>query len=167
MAIDKGTRLKAEAKLSSGMTSREVSEEMGIAYITVHSWKNKLEDQDAEATVCDLVKVDKDALRTVKQMVEENAPPKVAKEIGKVVDGIVGLQSLEPKFLTVVTKLLEAAEEMAGKDDLSIKDWVAISNGIGQLYSNIYNKSGTNINVLNQNQVNGERMSMFKGSMRG
>jgi len=167
MAIDKDLRLKAEALLVSGLTSKEVSDKLGIAYITVQTWKQKLGEEQTEATISDLVKVDKEALLQVKTIVEQNAPPKVAETIGKVVDGVIGLQELEPKFMTVVTKLLTKAEEMATKEDLSIKDWVAISNAIGLLYSNIYNKSGTNVNVLNQTNLHSEKMSMFKANQRG
>lgn len=167
MAHEPSLRAKAEAKLAMGKSPQEVSDEMGLPYITINGWANKLKAVSAEDTIAELVQADEKTLLQVKTIVEEKAPPKVAAEIVKVVDGVLGLQSLEPKFVTVVTKLLTKAEKMADDKDLSVGDWVSISKAIGLLYSNIYNKGGTNINVLNQAQASNEKLTMFKGANRG
>ncbi len=154
------------AELREGKKSKELSEKYGVPYITIQTWKQKLNKGGADEKIQQLVQIDESALQVVVEKVKESAPPKVAKEIEKVVDGVVGLQKLEPEFHTLVTKLLTKAESFADAEDLAVKDWVAISNSIGLLYANIFNKSGVNVNVLNQTTVHGEKMSMFKGSMR-
>ena len=62
--------------------------------------------------------------------------------------------------------LLEAAEKMSKSEGLSMKDWTALSNGIGNLYANIFNKAGNTVNILNQQNMNETKLSMFKGAMR-
>jgi hypothetical protein len=112
------------------------------------------------------VEVDPMVLHTVAERVRREAPRDVSKKIDKLVDGVTSLQPLETKFQAIVLNLLEAAEEMSGRENLSVKDWKTLGDGIGALYTSIFNKSGVNVNVMNQTNVSGEKLSLFKGSLR-
>ena len=163
-------RLKADALLAMGETPKSVGEQLGIPEVTVRSWKKKLETTNEDLDT--VVQVDATTLHQVAENIKATAPPTVIKKIDKLVAGVTGLQELEPKFHSLTLTLLEKAEELTkivdedGKSALSVKDWLALSNGIGNLYANIFNKSGVNVNVLNQTQVSGEKLSMFKSTMR-
>ena len=157
-------KLRAEALLMLDTPAKEVATRLGIPYQTVQSWKRKLDTDTKDVNT--VVKVDSTTLHAVADKIRETAPDKIANKVDKLVEGVTSLQTLEPKFHSVVMNLLEAAEEMSMRNDLSVKDWSMLSSGIGQLYANIFNKSGVNVNVLNQTQVNNEKMQMFKGSMR-
>ena len=160
----KTRRLKADALLASGASIDDVAKQLGIPKVTVRSWKKKLEAQNNDLNT--VVEVDAPTLHQVADKIKETAPAEVSKKVDKLVDGVVGLKILEPKFHTVVFNLLEAAEEMSVKQDLSVKDWKDLSTGIATLYSNIFNKSGVNVNVMNQTQVSGEKLTMFRTNMR-
>jgi len=167
MAIPEELKLKAEALLAMGETPKAVAEKLNMGYQTALSWKKRLDKKnESQGDLQAIIEVEPTTLHTIAESVKETAPPKVAKQIDKLVDGVTGLQKLEPKFHAVVINLLEAAEEMSVHQDLSVKDWATLSTGIGSLYNSIFNKSGVNVNVMNSTTINSEKMSMFKGSMR-
>ena len=157
-------RLKADALLANGTPIDEVANKLGIPEVTVRSWKRKLEEQNEDLKT--VVKVDAAVLHSIADKVRETAPADVIKKVDNIVDKVVGLQQLEPKFHSIVMNLLEKAEELSKDSDLSVKDWKDLSSGIGLLYANIFNKSGVNVNVLNQTQVSSEKLQMFKSTMR-
>ena len=59
--------------------------------------------------------------------------------------------------------MLEWAEERT-KGEMTIKDWATISNTIGSLYSAIFSKNVTNVNVMNNTNISGEKREIFKAS---
>ncbi len=166
MAISKEIKLKADSLLSMGESFDRVHEITKVPIVTLRSWKKRL-DATNNNDLNVVVDVDLPTLHHVAEEIKKNAPAEVVKKVDMLVKNVVGLKQLEPKFHQVVMNLLTKAETLSADEDLSIKDWLAISNGIGNLYTNIFNKSGVNVNVLNQTQVSGEKMQMFKSSMRG
>lgn len=166
MAVNPETKAKIEAELALGVSVSELSRRYDVPYITITSWNNKLKAARDSDKVKDLVVVTPQTLSTVAEAVKERAPARVCKEIDRLVEGVTGLQSLEPKFHAVTLSLLERAEEFANSDDLTLVEWDIISRGIGRLYNDIFNKSGISVNVNNNTQINNEKLSMFKSSMR-
>lgn len=160
-------RLKIEAELAMGTPARELSDKYDVPYVTINSWKNKIENEQAMDKDLDvIVKADQPTLHLLAEKVKSEAPKKMAEKIDKVVEGAEALQKLEPKFISLTYSLLNKAEELLGDADLSVRDWKDISMAIGTLYTSIYNKSGVNVNVMQNNNINSEKLSMFKSSMR-
>ena len=155
--------IKKERKLK-GETPKQIADKLQIPYVTVMSWKKKLAEQSTDLDT--VVDVDITTLHQVANKIKETAPEGVSKQVDKLVEGVTGLKQLEPKFHSVVMNLLEKAETLSKDNNLTVKDWLALSNGIGNLYANIFNKSGVNVNVLNQTQVSNEKLTMFRGTMR-
>ena len=162
--IKKERKLKAESLLAMGETPKQIADKLQIPYVTVMSWKKKLAEQSTDLDT--VVDVDITTLHQVANKIKETAPEGVSKQVDKLVEGVTGLKQLEPKFHSVVMNLLEKAETLSKDNNLTVKDWLALSNGIGNLYANIFNKSGVNVNVLNQTQVSNEKLTMFRGTMR-
>lgn len=158
-------RLKVEAELTLGKSPKELSEKYKVPYVTILNWKKKLEAKSKDADIAGVVNVEPEVLHLVAERLKEEAPDAVAKKIDAVVKGAIGLQQLEPKFHAVVLNLLERAEELSKDKELSVRDWKMLGEGIGQLYTSIFNKSGVNVNVMNNTQISGEKMQLFKGSM--
>jgi len=157
-------RAQVDAELALGVSPRKIAEKYKVGYGTILLWQKKIKEQNNNLET--VMAVDANTLQAVADKVKENAPKKVVKQIDNLVDGVTNLQQLEPKFNSMVLKLLEKAEQLAEDDELTVKDWSLLSAGIGALYANIFNKAGVNVNVLNQNQVSGEKMSMFKATLR-
>ena len=166
MAISNQVKLQVEAELALGKRVVDLSEQYDIPYATVSAWARGLNSKKESALIDELVTVDATTLQVVANQIKEVAPPAVARQVSKLVDSVIGLQQLEPKFLSMVENLLEKGQDLLDKEDLNVKDWVLISNAMGSLYSCIFNKSGVNVNVLNQTNVSNERLSMFKSSMK-
>ncbi len=156
-------RIKIEAELAIGKTPKYLAEKYSRSYGTILSWQKKLNDKNTDVDT--VVAIEPEILHAVAARIKEDAPKRVAQQIDKIVDGVTSLQSLEPKFHAVVLNLLERAETLSQDKDLTIKDWALLGTGIGQLYTNIFNKTGVNVNVLNNTQVNGEKMQLFKSSL--
>ncbi len=157
------TRIKIEAELTLGKSPKELAEKYNTSYGTILSWKKKLLETNNDVST--LVAIEPQVLHAVAERVKLEAPKDIAKKIDAVVEGVTSMQALEPKFQAVVLKLLTRAETLADDKELSIKDWALLGQGIGNLYTNIFNKSGVNVNVLNNTQVNGEKMQLFKSSL--
>jgi len=166
MAIPNQVKIQVEAELALGKRVLDVAEQYNVPYATVSSWARNMQGKKEGALIDELIEVDIATLQLAANKIKETAPPVVVKQVTKLVDGIVGLQQLEPKFLTMVENLLEKGNTLLNAEELNIKDWVLIANAMGSLYSCIFNKSGVNVNVLNQTNVSNERLSMFKSSMK-
>ncbi len=163
----KERRIKIEAELAMGKSAKDLADKYDMSYQTIQLWKRKL-DEDAPAKDVEvLVQTDPRTLHTIAEAVKKEAPAAVVAQIDKVVDGITSIQQLEPQFHAVVLNLLNKAEELSSAEDLSIRDWKVLGDGISSMYANIFNKSGVSVNVLNQTQVSGEKLSLFKSSMKG
>ncbi len=167
MAVLPEVKAKVEAELALGAKPKELAIKYNVTYSQVLSWRKRINSAKVvDNNLSTLVEVDEPTLVMIADKVKEEAPAEVANKIDKLVDGVVGLQQLEPRFHAVVLNLLEAAEEMSMREDLSVKDWKMLGDGIGNLYTSIFNKSGVNVNVMNQTNVNNEKLSLFKASMR-
>lgn len=167
MAISKEIRAKVEAELSLGESPRDLARKYPDAsYQTILGWQKKLNVAELENDVIiDLVKADTTTLTMVAEGIKAKAPAEVVKQIDNLVDGVNGLKNLESKFQSLVLKLLESADTMAGNKELSVRDWKVLSDGISNLYTSIFNKAGINVSVHNQNTVSGESLSLFKNTM--
>ena len=166
MAVTHETKAIVEAELAMGVSALELSKKYSVPYVTVASWSKRLKDARNGDIVKDLATVSPETLTIVAEAVKSSAPPKIAAEIDKLVEGVTGLKTLEPKFHSVTLTLLTKAEAFARKDDLTLVEWTMISSAIGKLYNDIFSKGGVSVNVNNNTQINNEKLSMFKSSLR-
>lgn len=167
MATSKELRTKVETELTLGKTPRELEEKYNIPYATINNWKNKMDvSEEGKEELEVLLDTDIKTLQVVSESVKQMAPKELTPKIDKLVEGVTALQQLEPKFHTTTLRLLERAEEFAESEDLTVKDWLTISQGISSLYASMFNKSGNTVNVLNNTNINNEKLSMFKSTMR-
>ena len=159
-------RIKVEAELAMGKNPKELSDKYNVGYQTINNWRKKLVDKKGNNDLATVVEVDEKTLHIVASKLKEDAPQEMVKKIDKLVDGVVGLQQLEPKFHAMVLKLLEKAEELSDSETLTVTQWKMLGDGISNMYANIFNKSGVSVNVMNQTNVSGEKLSLFKASMK-
>ena len=166
MAIDPKLKTQAMAKLRLGESARKVAEDLKISYGSVNRWQKELYEENEEDNLDTLLSVTPEVLQGVADKVKEKAPPMTRKEIDKLVDGAVGLQKIDEKFRTVVYELLEWAEMKSQDKDLSINEWKTIGTTISSMYTAIFNKNVTNVNVMNQTSISTEKRDIFKASLR-
>jgi len=166
MAIDPQIKLKATSMLRTGKTSKEVSSELGLPYVTVHTWKKKIDAELENNEVVELTTIDPSTLHSIAEEVKLKAPKTVAKEVDKLVEGVVGLQKIDEKFRTVVYELLEWAELQSQREDLSVNEWKTIGTTISSMYTAIFSKNVTNVNVMNNTNISSDKREIFKASLR-
>ncbi len=165
MAISKETRLKVEHELRMGKTAKDLAEKYDISYPTVIGWKKKLDESTIiDEPINNLIEVDEQTLVAVAEKVKAEAPDIVKKKIDKLVDGITGLQRLDEKFHALVFDILEQAEVFLAEPDIKPKDWAMIAGTIGSLYTAIFSKNVTNVNVMNNTNISSEKREIFKAS---
>jgi transposase len=161
-------KIAALAELETGAAPKEVAEKYGVNYNTLLYWRRKEKEkgQTTDSDIDALVKVDPDTLHKLAEDAKKDAPKYVKESVDDIVEGVIGLQQLEPKFHALVYTMLEKASTLAEAEDMTVSDWKALAAGIGALYQGIFNKNTTSVNILNQTNVSNEKLSLFKGSMR-
>jgi len=163
-------RTRVEAELLSGVDARSLETKYDVPYVTINSWKNKLDKEDVPVAISEMTHKTTAALEIVRDRAKEQAP-KVAGKIDQIIDGIEGLQELEPAFQTAMLKSVQMAQSFLdhkddeGKSDVTIKEWQIITNTLAQAYGALFNKAGTTVNVAqtNVNAAN-ENLAFFKAS---
>ena len=172
MAHPEETRARAIAMLQTGSPIKEVADKLGVSRGIVSKWNRKLRAENEEQLVQDMVKADPATLLLVADKVKDEVaeaplPEKdikvVQKKVDALVDGAIGLQKIDEKFQTVVYELLAWAEERT-KGEMTIKDWSTIASTIGSLYTAIFSKNVTNVNVMNTTNISSEKREIFKAS---
>ena len=159
-------RTRIEAELLTGIEPKELEEKYGVPYPTILGWKKKLLKETPSANIVELTNATKATLEIVREKAKEEAPV-VAKKIDKIIDGVEGLQLLEPEFHAVMHKAVKRAHEFIAQDDLTIKEWELITKTLANAYSAIFNKAGTNVNVVQTNlNANQEALNFFKASKK-
>jgi transposase len=159
-------RTRIEAELLTGAEPRELEEKYGVPYPTILGWKKKLLKEAPTEDIAELTNATKATLEIVREKAKEEAPV-VAKKIDKIIDGVEGLKILEPEFHSVMHKAVKRAHSFIEKDDLTIKEWELITKTLANAYSAIFNKGGTNVNVVQTNlNANQEALSFFKASKK-
>jgi len=164
-------RTRIEAELLVGTSPKDLETKYGIPYVTINGWKNKL-NKSTDSEISELTNHTKATLEIVRARAKEEAP-KVAGKIDKIIDGVEGLQELEPEFQRAMHKAVELAHTFLGEVDddgksaLTIKEWQMITTTLASAYSAMFNKAGTTVNVA-QTNVNAaaEQLSFFKASQR-
>ena len=167
MAISKELRLKVESELRMGKKPRELAEKYGVSYPTVAGWRKKLDTEIADEDVSTVIDISPQVLHDVAERVKAEAPEPIRKEVDKLVGAVVGLDRLNEKMHEVAYKLLNRIDQITSmNEDLSTKEISMLAQSLGQLYNSFNNKSVTNVNVLNQNNINTEKREIFKASLK-
>lgn len=153
-----------KAKLGTGLTPREVANEMdgAVHYTKILAVKKELEAEREKTVVLEMVKNPE----TIPQSMEDEKLL-MNHALDKVQDGVSGLQLLDQKFHKLMGKSLDRASKFLDDEELKPAQWVAINNSLSSAYSAIFNSKGVNVNVNNGTQFSDTKLSLFKDSMRG
>ena len=154
-------QLKVLGLLKTGLSPKEVSDETGIHYATVLSWKKKFAAEDEEAQVSELAKHEVITLLQVKEELAASAP-EIKAEVDKLIENVIGLKELEPAFHATMMRSIHRADVFLQEQDITVKDWQAITKTLSDAYAAIFNKAGTVVN----NNINAgkEQLSFFTAS---
>ena len=167
IAIDPQLRMKVEAELRLGKKARELSESYGIPYPTIRIWAKKLEAEQADADIDELLQYDEVTIHSMAEEMKKEAPLPEVKKVEKLAKDVMGLQRLEEKTRSTAYSILnqvEAAIALMGEPNL--KELQIAGNIVSTLHTALFNKNSTQINVMNQNNISTEKREIFKASLR-
>lgn len=170
MAIDSQLRMKVEAQLRLGKTPKELSEKFGLPYITIQNWRKKLEAEVADNDVTTLIQTDEVTLHAMAEEIKARPMPvKEMEKSVKVINDAIGLQRLEEKTRSLSMRILDGVELYMAEESLDhtldLKTLREAAGIVSTLHSALFNKNTTNVNVMNNNTVSGEKREIFKSSL--
>jgi len=167
MAIDQSTRMKIEAELRLGKKAKELSEKHGIPYVTIRVWAKKINSEQADIDVDELIQYDETTLHGMVEEIKATAPTKVeVKKAEALVNDIIGLQRLEEKTRSVSFSILNKVEAyLAIQSEPNLKELREAAGIVGVLHTALFNKNTTQVNVMNNNNISGEKREIFKASL--
>lgn len=160
------------ADVAGGLGVRDAAAKYDVHYTTAVKWRNEARKDAENQKVDEVTELSPVALQTIVNEIKEKEPQgsMVGAQAQEIIEGVDGLQKLNSSFHSVCLKLIKKAEEMLAEDDLKIAEWKMISTTIGELYSNIFNKGGVNIQMMNNNGgdggVSSTSLNLFKGSLK-
>jgi hypothetical protein len=167
MAIDPKTRTKIEAELRLGKRPKELAEKYDISYGTISGWNKKIQEEQADADIDTLLEYDEVTLHHMAEEIKEIAPLPEAKKVEKLVDDVVGLQRLEEKTRSVSFSILNSVEAyLAVQAEPNLKELKEAATIVSTLHTALFNKNVTQVNVLNNNNIDTEKRSIFKSSLK-
>ena len=168
MAIDPNLRTKIEAELRMGKKPRELADKYeGVSYPTINNWYKKIQEEEAEKEVDELLQYDEVTLKHVVDEAKKVAPTLEAKKVEKLVDDAVGLKRLEEKSRGVAFTILSQVEAaLAIESEPNMKVLKEAAGIVSTLHTALFNKNVTQVNVMNQNNISTEKREIFKSSLK-
>jgi transposase-like protein len=159
------TRLKIEAELRRGKSVKELAEKYGANIATVSLWKRKLKSEQTDSDIDPLMEYDEVTLHGMVTDLEKVALPE-ARKAHELVKDVIGLQRLEEKTREVSFSILKSVQEyLSVQDEPSLKDLKEASIIVGTLHTALFSRNTTQVNVLNNNSISGDRRELFKSSL--
>ena len=167
MAIDQSTRMKVEAELRLGKKAKELSEKYDVPYVTIRVWAKKLDTEQADKDIDELMEYDETTLHSMAEEIRLQAPTKAeVVKAEKLVKDVIGLQRLEEKTRSVSFSILNSVEGyLALQSEPSLKELREAASIVGVLHTALFSKNTTQVNVMNNTNISGEKRDIFKSSL--
>lgn len=164
---------KIVTRLKEQVPPKEIAKELDISISKVRYTKRKFNDEILEA-ILNKTTQSEDPIETARVEVEKNKElltESVIEELqtkieqpDELVEGVSGLKKLDVKFQETISISLDVAKAKLENPDLTTKEWATISDTVSKMYSSVFNKNNTNVNVFNQNtmSVASDKLQIFK-----
>ena len=167
MAIDSATKIKVEAELRLGKSSKEMSDKYDIPYPTVNSWKKKILLAQEEEEIKEVLSYDAVTLHHVVDKLKDEMSLNEAKKAEKLIGNAIGLKRLEEKSRTLSYSILNHVEDyFKMRPDPKLKELKEAASIVSMLHSALFNKNTTQVNVMNNNNISTEKRDIFKSSLK-
>lgn len=167
---------KIVTKLKEQIPPKQIAEELDISINKVRYTKKKFNDEIIEY-ILNKTTQSKDPVRTIqteveanKELLTESAIDEIKEKLqepDKIVNGVEGLKKLDLKFQETISLSLDVAKAKLENPDITTKEWAIISDTVSKMYSAVYNKNNTNVNIFNQSNtvVANDKLQIFKAKV--
>jgi len=153
------------AKLNQGTKAKTVAEDLNIPYATVLKWRREYAEAKADGEVASLVNVDSVVVHRVAEQAKEDLAflgDETAALVEATEGKIEGAQLLNIKVQDAAKELAAKISEATNRPGIEARDISLLADALTKLQTSFFNKGATNINVLNQNNMDGSAMSTFQ-----
>ena len=165
MALSEAEKARLAVDLREGMPIKEAAEKYDVSVGTVYGIRRKLESGKIDTTIAEAENMDPVVMKTVVEEVVATAPPEVKKQADILVDGIAGLDKLKHKFQETGYQLATKIMQLSRNEDLTPSELLTLSKAFNETVQ-AFSTSATTINVVNETNVNSDKLSLFKASLR-
>jgi len=160
-------KARIAALLELGETVPEIARILNIPYTTVKMIRADIDKSYESVLITDVKAMHPKILEVAVEEASKIVSPEVAHELGKLKEGVQGMEALDLSFQTTMGHALDAASRKLQDEDIKTAELVSLTNAISRAYSDIFNSKGVSVNVNNGQQFSTDKLSMFKGSLRG
>ncbi len=162
--LDEIDKAKILADLGSGVAPKIVAERHNISRATAYNMREANRKEKENAAAVDMSRR-KTVLGKVITTMQETAPEEVRADLEEILNSAESLQKLEVGFHDTFTNVLTVANRLMMEPNVSIIDWQIITNTLATAFKDIFNASGTTINVA-QGGAGENSLSMFQSRMK-
>lgn len=167
---------KIVTKLKEQIPPKEIAEKLGVNVNKVRYIKRKFNDEIVEHILNKTITAE-NPIETIQNETENNKElltestineiKEKLQEPDKIVEGVEGLKKLDLKFQETISLSLDVAKAKLENPDITTKEWAIISDTVSKMYSAVYNKNNTNVNIFNQSNtvVSNDKLQIFKAKV--
>lgn len=167
-------KLVAFGKFKSGLSAREVADELDEPYSKILRWKNELKEAEEAGTINNLIDADDLLIRriaeeTKQELVGLGADGEILEgEIEKVIETIDKHKLLSDKLATTALTLLDRIGVLSSTGGLEAKEVNLLVDSVAKLQTAFFNKPTTNVAVLNGNgsEPSDKKVAFFQSIKR-
>jgi len=156
----------AEELEKDAFDAQKIADMFGISRANVYSIRNRMAEDKNKQNTQTIHHTNPALLDLVVDTLEETMPAELVVEANKLIDSARSLQQLETEFHVTFKLILAKSVLFMNDEDLSLVDWQIITNTLAAAFKDIYNTTGTTINVAKADSIGGtQNLTMLKGRM--
>ena len=161
-------KVDVETRLANDEDIIDIVTETGIPYKMVKKIKDEWENKNEADAIVTMAKADPEVVtRVVKKMTDTMAETGISQgDVDNVIRGVKGLELLDSAIQKSCMGALERADKLMASDKLTPAQWKTLVDGIANMYSQIFVRQGTNINIMNNNGASDATVNSWKQSLR-
>jgi len=167
MAMSPAKLAEVQGLIVQGMEIKDITAKTKVSRASVYTIRKGMEDDAKNNNINELGRANPAILKEVALGIRNRAPLALEGEVEKLLGAAESLQRLEVSFHSTFDNVLEKANEILKRDDLSLIDWQIVTNTLSNAFKDIYNSKGTTVNVAQMGGQGGDNsLSMFQSRMK-
>jgi hypothetical protein len=159
-----------QGMLVAGLEPTLIADRVKVNRATVYEVKKAMDADIMERDISTLSREASPAIvNEIAKKVRDQGPMAFEGEVNKVINGIESLQKLETRFHDSFTKLLDKADDIMDRENITVSEWQTVTSTLASAFKDVFNSKGTTINVANADNINGQQsnsLTMFQSRMR-
>lgn len=157
-------RALAMVAFREGKKPRDVAESLDVSNSTAYQWHSEWKAAKDDIAVELARELPGVVLHEAIEEISEHAPQELKQAAGRLERSMQGLDQLNEELQAQAFKILGQVSKRID-EDLELKELRIATEIVTSLVNAFNSKNITNVNVLNQTNINDEKLSLFKSSL--